>query len=149
LSYFYYYNNLLINNIKNFILLCVFLFFFCGAVQGEEGEEAEAGGGGMEAEGEEKGGEEVMSEVHLGCPPGFTGPFISHFTVSFSANTHLHPSQPNPLHANNLHFDQDGDLLLPRRRSGNFFIPSLTISFFFFTFSICIIIYTYLTIFFC
>jgi hypothetical protein len=28
------------------------------------------------------GDEEVMSEVHLGCPPGFSGPHISRFTIS-------------------------------------------------------------------
>lgn len=28
------------------------------------------------------GDEEVMSEVHLGCPPGFSGSHISRFTVS-------------------------------------------------------------------
>ena len=47
--------------------------------------------------------EEVMSEVHLGCPAGFSGPYISLF--SFSTN---------------LQFDQDGDLLLPRRRTAMF-----------------------------
>ncbi|ESW22652.1 hypothetical protein PHAVU_005G170700 [Phaseolus vulgaris] len=76
----------------------------------------------MESEGDEMGGEEVMSEVHLGCPPHFTGPFLSLFTISISdlsRTTHLHPSQDNPLHANNLHLDQDGDLLLPRRRRTN------------------------------
>lgn len=26
--------------------------------------------------------EHVMSEVHLGCPPGVSGPHISHFTIS-------------------------------------------------------------------
>ncbi|XP_047157907.1 methyltransferase-like protein 22 [Vigna umbellata] len=74
----------------------------------------------MESEVEKKGGEEVMSEVHLGCPPDFTGSYISLFTISFSdvsRTTHLHPSQHNPLHANKLQLDQDGDLLLPRRRS--------------------------------
>jgi len=50
-------------------------------------EALETGGRVMESEVEEKGGgEEVMSEVHLGCPPDFTGPYISLFTVSFSGN---------------------------------------------------------------
>ncbi|XP_020202802.1 methyltransferase-like protein 22 [Cajanus cajan] len=59
----------------------------------------------MESE-EEKGGddEEVMSEVHLGCPPSFSGPYISVFTVSGILDV-----------ARNLEFDADGDLLLPRR----------------------------------
>lgn len=28
------------------------------------------------------GEEQVMSEVHLGCPPNYSGPVISHFTIS-------------------------------------------------------------------
>ncbi|CAL9152527.1 unnamed protein product [Musa hybrid cultivar] len=31
---------------------------------------------------EEERVEQVMSEVHLGCPPHFSGPYVSHFTVS-------------------------------------------------------------------
>ncbi|RWW78079.1 hypothetical protein BHE74_00013731, partial [Ensete ventricosum] len=31
---------------------------------------------------EEEREEQVMSEVHLGCPPHFSGPYVSHFTVS-------------------------------------------------------------------
>lgn len=26
--------------------------------------------------------EQVMSEVHLGCPPNHSGPHLSHFTIS-------------------------------------------------------------------
>lgn len=35
---------------------------------------AEGGGGGL-------GEEQVMSEVHLGCPPNHSGPHVSHFTI--------------------------------------------------------------------
>jgi len=35
--------------------------------------------------------EEVMSEVHLGCPPNFSGPFISHFTFSLPSHGKASP----------------------------------------------------------
>lgn len=41
---------------------------------------------------EDGGDEEVMSEVHLGCPPRFSGPHISRFTISLPllhGNSHL------------------------------------------------------------
>ncbi|CAN6570681.1 unnamed protein product [Malus baccata var. baccata] len=53
--------------------------------------------------------EQVMSEVHLGCPPGFCGPHISHFT--FSIPPGFEPASPNQL----ISLDEDGDLVLPRR----------------------------------
>jgi hypothetical protein len=37
-----------------------------------------SGGGGVEATEDEQ----VMSEVHLGCPPGFSGLHVSRFTFS-------------------------------------------------------------------
>ncbi|KAL1199374.1 hypothetical protein V5N11_015757 [Cardamine amara subsp. amara] len=46
---------------------------------------------------------EVMSEIHLGCPPATTGPILSRFTLSV------------PGHC--ISVDKDGDLLLPRRNS--------------------------------
>ncbi|XP_020414804.1 methyltransferase-like protein 22 isoform X1 [Prunus persica] len=64
--------------------------------------------------------EQVMSEVHLGCPSGFSGPHISRFT--FSIPTELEPrryngtSQVEPASTNQMiSLDEDGDLLLPRR----------------------------------
>ncbi|TKY48158.1 Methyltransferase protein 22 [Spatholobus suberectus] len=70
----------------------------------------------MESEGEERGYEEVMSEVHLGCPPGFSGPHISLFTISDVARSRdVRDSEHQALDAQNLEFDEDGDLLLPRR----------------------------------
>ncbi|XP_004486734.1 uncharacterized protein [Cicer arietinum] len=62
------------------------------------------------------GDEEVMSEVHLGCPPGFSGSHISRFTVSLPLDVahskHIHDSEDE---TQIIEFDQDGDLLLPRR----------------------------------
>ncbi|KAF6176313.1 hypothetical protein GIB67_011102 [Kingdonia uniflora] len=59
------------------------------------------------------GGEQVMSEVHLGCPPHLTRPHISHFTF---------PLPQSPLHVKGegsceimSNLDKDGDLVLPRR----------------------------------
>ncbi|BFG24518.1 hypothetical protein CerSpe_107920 [Prunus speciosa] len=64
--------------------------------------------------------EQVMSEVHLGCPPGFSGPHISRFT--FSIPPELEPrryketSQVEPASTKQMiSLDEDGDLLLPRR----------------------------------
>ncbi|XP_045805945.1 methyltransferase-like protein 22 [Trifolium pratense] len=65
------------------------------------------------------GDEEVMSEVHLGCPPGFSGPHISRFTISLSLPHDVDNNSKQILETQILEFDQDGDLLLPRRRAGN------------------------------
>ncbi|XP_058774140.1 uncharacterized protein LOC131648394 isoform X1 [Vicia villosa] len=65
------------------------------------------------------GDDEVMSEVHLGCPPGFSGPHISRFTISLPLphdldhSKQIHEESETPI----LEFDQDGDLVLPRRRT--------------------------------
>ncbi|KAJ1433943.1 S-adenosyl-L-methionine-dependent methyltransferase [Sesbania bispinosa] len=70
---------------------------------------------------EHGGDEEVMSEVHLGCPPGFSGPHISRFTICLSlphdvaSSRHIHGSEEEALETHTLEFDDDGDLLLPRR----------------------------------
>ncbi|XP_074275974.1 uncharacterized protein LOC141599763 isoform X2 [Silene latifolia] len=56
---------------------------------------------------ENEAAEEVMSEVHLGCPPNNDAPFISHFTFSLE-------NEPT-CHNHLIHIDQDGDLILPRR----------------------------------
>ncbi|KAK8336105.1 hypothetical protein V6Z11_A09G099800 [Gossypium hirsutum] len=53
--------------------------------------------------------EQVMSEVHLGCPPGISGPHISRFTICL-------PSGVESSRFNEIRFDEDGDLILPRRR---------------------------------
>lgn len=42
----------------------------------------------MEEESVESEAEEVMSEVHLGCPPGFSGPHLSRFTFSTPPGTY-------------------------------------------------------------
>ncbi|KAK3219752.1 hypothetical protein Dsin_013722 [Dipteronia sinensis] len=64
--------------------------------------------------------EQVMSEVHIGCPPHSTGPHISRFTISLPPE--VEPSRYNELfkaEAAAVHefvtLDEDGDLVLPRR----------------------------------
>ncbi|XP_031738169.1 methyltransferase-like protein 22 isoform X2 [Cucumis sativus] len=58
----------------------------------------------------------VMSEVHLGCPPGFSGSYVSNFTISFPSDTetktYVSDSSSNK---QLIGFDEDGDLVLPRR----------------------------------
>ncbi|KAJ4718147.1 methyltransferase-like protein 22 [Melia azedarach] len=62
----------------------------------------------------------VMSEVHVGCPPYLSGPYISRFTFSFPPE--VEPSRYNELfkaETARVHevitLDDDGDLVLPRR----------------------------------
>ncbi|KAK8916325.1 hypothetical protein KSP39_PZI022348 [Platanthera zijinensis] len=68
----------------------------------EEGED----GGGIESD------EEVLSEVHLGCPPRFSGTYVSHFTFPFLPKDDL-------ANAKLISLDEDGDLVLARRRDGD------------------------------
>ncbi|KAH9666082.1 putative methyltransferase family protein [Citrus sinensis] len=64
---------------------------------------------------------EVMSEVHVGCPPHSSGPHISCFTISLPPE--VEPSRYNELFEAEaaasvrevLTLDDDGDLVLPRR----------------------------------
>ncbi|KAG4129460.1 hypothetical protein ERO13_D09G082700v2 [Gossypium hirsutum] len=65
--------------------------------------------------------EQVMSEVHLGCPPGICGPHISRFTICLPSG--VESSRFNGLFKEEesctdqeISFDEDGDLILPRRR---------------------------------
>ncbi|KHG24001.1 Methyltransferase-like protein 22 [Gossypium arboreum] len=65
--------------------------------------------------------EQVMSEVHLGCPPGISGPHISRFTICLPSG--VESSRFNGLFKEEesctdqeIRFDEDGDLILPRRR---------------------------------
>ncbi|XWS16362.1 hypothetical protein CRYUN_Cryun34aG0079300 [Craigia yunnanensis] len=65
--------------------------------------------------------QQVMSEVHLGCPPGVSGPHISRFTISLLSE--VESSRFNELFKDeqscmeqDISFDEDGDLVLPRRR---------------------------------
>ncbi|KAI3670489.1 hypothetical protein L1987_87824 [Smallanthus sonchifolius] len=63
----------------------------------------------------------VMSEIHLGCPPKFSGSFVSHFTFSLPPDVEyiegkyeyrvLDDSKSN----REVSLDDDGDLSLPRR----------------------------------
>ncbi|CAA6672563.1 unnamed protein product [Spirodela intermedia] len=64
-------------------------------------------------------GDEVMSEVHLGCPPHYSGPFVSRFTFSLPCSSEdedgaLEARKGASVQAQSL--DEDGDLVLPRRR---------------------------------
>ncbi|KAJ7951794.1 methyltransferase-like protein 22 [Quillaja saponaria] len=64
--------------------------------------------------------DQVMSEVHLGCPPGLSGPHVSHFTICFPRE--VEPSRYRDFledgeNSTNqmIGVDEDGDLVLPRR----------------------------------
>lgn len=64
--------------------------------------------------------EQVMSEVHLGCPPGLSGPHISHFAISLPPTTSADASEYDDEEASTdqtISVDQDGDLVLIRRNS--------------------------------
>ncbi|KAJ0804178.1 putative lysine methyltransferase, S-adenosyl-L-methionine-dependent methyltransferase [Helianthus annuus] len=64
----------------------------------------------------------VMSEIHLGCPPKFSGSFVSHFTFSLPPDVEyiegkyeyevFDDSKPQQ----EVSLDDDGDLALPRRK---------------------------------
>ncbi|KAF2323349.1 hypothetical protein GH714_034806 [Hevea brasiliensis] len=64
--------------------------------------------------------DQVMSEVHLGCPPGSSGPHMSHFTISIppgvdhSRCKDLFKDEVIPTHQM-ICVDEDGDLVLNRR----------------------------------
>ncbi|XP_078181833.1 putative methyltransferase family protein isoform X1 [Carex rostrata] len=69
--------------------------------------------------------DEVMSEVHLGCPPRSTGPFLSRFTFSLPSSS-LETKDVNHFssrHAevdawsNEITLDKDGDIVLDRRKN--------------------------------
>uniref|UniRef100_A0A1D1ZIA6 Methyltransferase-like protein 22 n=1 Tax=Anthurium amnicola TaxID=1678845 RepID=A0A1D1ZIA6_9ARAE len=70
--------------------------------------------------------QEVMSEVHLGCPPRCCGPFVSHFTFSLPCSPvvaddvdgrHDGFLEVGRSTAGQAHcLDEDGDLVLPRRK---------------------------------
>ncbi|KAG0499034.1 hypothetical protein HPP92_003725 [Vanilla planifolia] len=63
---------------------------------------------GAAAGGRNESGDEVMSEIHLGCPPHFSGPYITQFTFSL-------PTDDDSRAARVLDLDDDGDLVLVRR----------------------------------
>ncbi|KAI4355655.1 hypothetical protein L6164_004404 [Bauhinia variegata] len=70
--------------------------------------------------GDEREEEQVMSEVHLGCPPGLSGPYISCFTIvlpkDVAHSRHNDGLEDDASISNQMiDFDEDGDLLLPRR----------------------------------
>lgn len=71
---------------------------------------------------EEEEEEVVMSEVHLGCPPNYSGPHFSRFTFSLSPEVEAMDSkcleemndEPSSIHQV-VSVDEDGDLLVTRR----------------------------------
>ncbi|KAK6148860.1 hypothetical protein DH2020_016389 [Rehmannia glutinosa] len=71
---------------------------------------AAEGGGGL-------GEEHVMSEVHLGCPPNHSGPHISNFTISLPPRNEQSEDSSNSMRAKVCEVDEDGDLILTRRRN--------------------------------
>ncbi|KAI3923761.1 hypothetical protein MKW98_011391 [Papaver atlanticum] len=62
-------------------------------------------------------------EVHLGCPPNFSGPYVSHFTFPFPPsvfdaevkNQSVVVNVQEKLPCQMMNLDEDGDLVLPRR----------------------------------
>ncbi|GLT62179.1 hypothetical protein SLA2020_348360 [Shorea laevis] len=74
----------------------------------------------------------VMSEVHLGCPPGLSGPHISHFAISLPPTkyTVTDASEYDDEVASidqTISVDPDGDLVLIRRNKPCFDSYSLSI----------------------
>ncbi|XP_057772996.1 uncharacterized protein LOC130992398 isoform X2 [Salvia miltiorrhiza] len=61
--------------------------------------------------------EQVMSEVHLGCPPKHSGPRISRFTVSLPPRDEEIDDRMNLVRGKAYEVDEDGDLIVTRRRS--------------------------------
>ncbi|XP_019077702.1 uncharacterized protein LOC100256576 isoform X2 [Vitis vinifera] len=60
--------------------------------------------------------EQVMSEVHLGCPPGLSGPHISKFTISLPPQGAESIRQGEAVSTQqNIELDEDGDLVVKRR----------------------------------
>ncbi|XP_021736839.1 methyltransferase-like protein 22 [Chenopodium quinoa] len=66
--------------------------------------------------------EEVMSEVHLGCPANFSGPYTSHFTFSLPFGDELtgsrhgdHVKEESSSPEQTIDLDEDGDLIVARR----------------------------------
>ncbi|CAO2813323.1 unnamed protein product [Amaranthus hypochondriacus] len=65
----------------------------------------------------------VMSEVHLGCPPNFAGPYVSHFTFSLPLPEDEHlkkrcgddPENESCSVQKIVNVDEDGDLIVARR----------------------------------
>ncbi|KAK1317229.1 hypothetical protein QJS10_CPA05g01359 [Acorus calamus] len=77
----------------------------------------------MEEEGVDE-QQQVMSEVHLGCPPRFSGPYISHFSFSLpydSLSERFSNSCNGERHSScQIDLDEDGDLVLARRKKQSF-----------------------------
>ncbi|KAL7099874.1 hypothetical protein ACP275_09G113400 [Erythranthe tilingii] len=61
------------------------------------------------------GEEQVMSEIHLGCPPDHTGPHVSHFNISLPPGNNQIEDSLSSKSSNVCEVDEDGDLILTRR----------------------------------
>ncbi|KMT00797.1 hypothetical protein BVRB_9g220740 isoform C [Beta vulgaris subsp. vulgaris] len=78
--------------------------------------------------------EVVMSEVHLGCPPNFSGPHISHFTFSLTPQAEHTVgrcgdqviSEPKPP-TKTIALDEDGDLIVARRNKQSSYTVAVSI----------------------
>ncbi|XP_071733469.1 uncharacterized protein [Rutidosis leptorrhynchoides] len=63
----------------------------------------------------------VMSEIHLGCPPNYSKPFVSHFTfslppdVEYNGSKYVYREITELKQQQEVSVDDDGDLALPRR----------------------------------
>ncbi|KAK4361945.1 hypothetical protein RND71_017186 [Anisodus tanguticus] len=68
--------------------------------------------------------EQVMSEVHLGCPPNHSGPHVSHFTILLppphgTSTLRGHTDAVDDISVSTstmFDLDEDGDLILTRRK---------------------------------
>nr|XP_016485476.1 PREDICTED: methyltransferase-like protein 22 [Nicotiana tabacum] len=68
--------------------------------------------------------DQVMSEVHLGCPPYHSGPHVSHFTISLPPHYDNSALRQHTDAVDNISIststkfdlDEDGDLILTRRK---------------------------------
>ncbi|KAF7136480.1 hypothetical protein RHSIM_Rhsim08G0222000 [Rhododendron simsii] len=71
----------------------------------------------------------VMSEVHLGCPPYFSGPHLSRFTVSLPPEVEPMDSEyaggveDETTSTKEVSLDEDGDLVITRRCSESLLTP--------------------------
>ncbi|GAB4842173.1 hypothetical protein Ancab_012131 [Ancistrocladus abbreviatus] len=88
----------------------------------EEGAEVGRDMGGSDLE------DKVMSEVHLGCPPGVSGPYISHFTFFVPPGSEAEAKWRRPMDFRTdevgllqkiVKQDEDGDLIVTRRHKGH------------------------------
>ncbi|XP_021846853.1 uncharacterized protein [Spinacia oleracea] len=78
--------------------------------------------------------EEVMSEVHLGCPPNFHGLYTSHFTFSLLSGAELmgsrcgdHFKEESSSSEQTVDLDEDGDIIVVRRSKQSYYTGVVSI----------------------